>query len=150
MKCTLSRSFKHSPIIWTAFLRSSSEMINGGAKRMLKSSLVWTTLIHRKVTYMLTCVGLANKPLLFNNKQSCQAVLPFRLFDSSMTTAFRRPRPRTVLTNGELMASMEDRKTLPRRSARAARSSSTRTCNAVMATAQPSGFLDKVTHIPIK
>ena len=59
-----------------------------------------------------------------------------------MTMAFKSPRPRTSLTSGELIARMAERNFSPRMFARSARFSSVRTERAVMATAQPSGFLD--------
>jgi hypothetical protein len=42
---------------------------------------------------MFTWVGLANRPLDLSNKQSSHALLSD--FDSSMTIAFSKPRPRT-------------------------------------------------------
>jgi len=95
----------------------------------------------RSKTHMLLWVGLAKTPQLFNNKQSCQAVLPLVLFFSSMTTAFNKPRPRTHSTNGEFRALIPERKTSPNLMARSANFSSMRTSRAVIATAHPSGLL---------
>lgn len=93
---------------------------------------------------MLLWVGLARTPWLFNNKQSCHAVLPLTLFFSSMTTAFNKPRPRTHSTNGEFKARIPERKTSPNLMARSANFSSTRTSRAVIATAHPSGLLERL------
>jgi hypothetical protein len=94
----------------------------------------------KAVEGILTCVGLARRPLLFIRRQNCQAERPFVLLPSSKTTALSSPRPRTSLTSGEPIALISSRKILPSRSARLARSSSTRTSSAAMATAQPSGL----------
>lgn len=92
-------------------------------------------------TYILTCVGLASTPRLFNKRQNCQADLLRTLCDSSMITAFRRPRPRTSFTSGDFKSLIAVRNFSPRMSARFARSSSTNTDKAVIATAQPRGLL---------
>jgi hypothetical protein len=92
-------------------------------------------------SHMLTWVGFASKPLLFNKRQNCQAVLPRTLFDSSITTAFNNPRPLTSLTSGELNARISERNLSPRASARSDRRSSIRMSRAVVAMAHPNGFL---------
>ena len=92
-------------------------------------------------TNILTCVGFAKTPLLFNSKQNCHAVLPLTLFFSLMTTAFNNPLPRTSATSGLLNARIDERKYSPNLIERSARRSSTRTERAVRATAQPSGLL---------
>lgn len=51
---------------------------------------------------MFRWVGFASTPLSFIKRQSCHAVRPFLLLVSSMTTAFKSPRPRTSLTRGVL------------------------------------------------
>ena len=91
---------------------------------------------------MLTCVGFAKTPRLFNSKQNCHAVLPLTLFFSLMTTAFNNPLPRTSATSGLLNARIDERKYSPSLKERSARRSSTRTERAVRATAQPSGLLE--------
>jgi hypothetical protein len=95
----------------------------------------------KKDTDILTCVGFAKTPLLFNSKQNCHAVLPLRLFFSLITTAFNNPLPRTSPTSGLFNALMDERKYSPSLKERSARRSSTRTERAVRATAQPSGLL---------
>jgi len=92
-------------------------------------------------SYMLTWVGFASTPLLFNRRQNCQAVLPRLLFDSSITTAFNNPRPLTSLTSGELNARIPERNFSPRTSARSDRRSSIRMSRAVVAMAHPNGLL---------
>lgn len=139
---TRSRSFRQDSMTLIAFISSSSEITNGGANRMLVSpSTPSQNTPSIMATHILTCVGFANTPRLISNKQNCHALLPFVLFVSSMTTAFNSPRPRTHATRGELRLRMEVRKSSPRRKARAESCSSTRTSRAVMATAQPRGFL---------
>ena len=91
--------------------------------------------------HMLTWVGFASKPLLFNKRQNCQAVLPRLLFDSSITTAFNNPRPLTSLTSGELNARTPERNISPRTSAHSDRRSSIRISRAVVAMAHPNEFL---------
>ena len=95
----------------------------------------------RMKPYILTWVGFASTPLLFNKRQNCQAVRPRLLFDSSITTAFNNPRPLTSLTSGELNARIPERNFSPRTSARSDRRSSIRISRAVVAIAHPNGFL---------
>ena len=95
----------------------------------------------RMKQYMLTWVGFASRPLLFNKRQNCQAVRPRLLFDSSITTAFNNPRPLTSLTSGELNARIPERNLSPRTSARSDKRSSMRMSRAVVAMAHPNGFL---------
>ena len=115
---------------------------------MLLQSFVIVSNIPRhfldKDTYIFTWVGLASTPRLLSSKQNCHAVRPRELVLSSITTALNSPRPRTSLTRGECSARISFRNCSPSRSARSARPSSTSTSNAVIATAQPSGFLSKV------
>ena len=95
----------------------------------------------QRSTNILTCVGFAKTPLLFKSKQNCHAVLPLRLFVSSITTAFNNPLPRTSATSGLLNPRTVERKYSPSLKERSARRSSTRTERAVTATAQPRGLL---------
>lgn len=95
-------------------------------------------------SYMLTWVGFASTPLLFNKRQNCHAVLPRLLFDSSITTAFNSPRPLTSLTRGALNARIPERNFSPRSSARSDRRSSMRMSRAVVAMAHPNGFLQGI------
>ncbi len=90
---------------------------------------------------MFTCVGFASTPRLLSKRHSCHAVRPFELTCSSMTMAFSSPRPRTVLTKGELIARIAERNCSPRASARCASFSSTKTSSADIATAHPRGLL---------
>jgi hypothetical protein len=92
-------------------------------------------------SYTLTWVGFASTPLSFNKRQSCLAVLPRVLFDSSTTTAFNKPRPLTSLTSGEFNARTSERNFSPRTSARSDNCSSRRTSSAVVATAHANEFL---------
>ena len=109
-------------------------------KRPIRNRKTTVTKVKRK-TYMLTCVGFAKTPRLFNSKQNCHAVLLLRLFFSLITTAFNNPLPRTSATSGLLNARMDERKYSPKLRERSARRSSTRTERAVRATAQPRGLL---------
>ncbi len=141
---TSSRSHRACLIISMAFWRSSSEMTNGGENRILRKiqdSSVVLSLLDFTNAYVLTCVGLASTPRLLRRRQSCHAVRPRLLADSSMTTALNNPRPRTSLTSGERNALMPLRNCSPSLCARSESRSSTSTSNAVIATAQPSGFL---------
>ena len=149
---TWSKSRRHSPMIFTASFISSSEMTSGGAKRTLKKRKAKKDDQKlqqerknkaKKDTNILTCVGFAKTPRLFNSKQNCHAVLPLTLFFSLMTTAFNNPLPRTSVTSGLLNARIDERKYSPSLKERSARRSSTRTERAVRATAQPSGLLQK-------
>jgi len=85
--------------------------------------------------------GLGQHPRLLSSKQNCHAERPRELALSSITMALNSPRPRTSLTRGDRSARMSFRNCSPSRVARSARPSSTRTSSAVIATAQPSGFL---------
>ena len=138
-------------MIFTASFISSSEMTSGGAKRTLKKRKAKKDDQKlqqerknkaKKDTNILTCVGFAKTPRLFNSKQNCHAVLPLTLFFSLITTAFNNPLPRTSATSGLLNARIDERKYSPSLKERSARRSSTRTERAVRATAQPSGLLE--------
>lgn len=132
-------------IIRTDFASSSSEITSGGANRILphtiKISHNQIDFRNYSITYMFTCVGLANTPRLFRSKQNCHAVRPRLLFSSSITIAFKSPRPLTSFTNGELMARTDERNCSPRTCARSAKFSSNNTLRAVIATAHPRGLL---------
>lgn len=124
-----------------AFRRSSSRITNGGAKRTLPSEKVGVNRRTKdQVTYMLQWVGFARTPRLLSSRQNCHAVRPLQLFSSSMTTALRRPLPRTSLTKGEFNARIPARNISPRYCARSASFSSTRTRSDVIATAHPRGL----------
>lgn len=71
-------SFNVSSIILAPSNNSCSVITNGGANRI-----------------MLTCVGFANSPRDLRTRHTSQAVLSDLL--SSITIAFKRPRPRTKL-----------------------------------------------------
>ena len=114
-------------------------------KEQHKNNLKLQTQGKNEKTNILMCVGFAKTPLLFKSKQNCQAVLPLRLFASSITTAFNNPLPRTSATSGLLSLRMAERKYSPSLNERSARRSSTRTESAVMDTAQPRGLLQKKT-----
>lgn len=123
---TLSRSFKHCPMILIDLSKSSSVITSGGAKRILRGmkSEVGPESYMLKKTYILTWVGLASTPRLLSNRQNCQAVRPRTLLLSSITTAFNNPFPLTHATSGWLKARIWDRKCSPSRVALAARCSS--------------------------
>src|SRR6267154_2066508 len=148
---TLSRSISACRITSMHFWRSSSEMTNGGENRMLFKEngtkfLSWLAYSGNRScthTYMFTWVGLASTPRLLSSKQNCHAVRARELALSSSTMALNSPRPRTSLTRGERSARISFRHRPPSRVARSARPSSIRTSSAVIATAQPSGFLFK-------
>lgn len=143
-------------MILTAFLISSSDMTKGGANRILhhqQSPLDLHLFIPLRRfseigsdAYILTCVGLANSPLLFINKHNCQAVLPFFDFVSSITTPLNSPLPLMIFMNGEFSFFNSDLKISPRRCDLSARSSRMRTSRAVMATAHPRGFLIRISY----
>ena len=93
---------------------------------------------------MVSClVGLASNPFFFKFRQTSQAVNPFM---GSISTAFSRPFPLTVLTIGlfVFISSIFARKIFPIRWALSARFSSTKTWREAIPTAQARGFPPKV------
>lgn len=140
---TKSSSSSAFPMILMLSKRSVSSMTSGGANRILDgyralAGSCWRVYMR---PHILTWVGFESTPMLFKMRQSCQAVLPRLLFDSSMTTAFSNPRPLTSLTRGEFNARIPRRNFSPRSSARSDKRSSIRMSSAVVATAHPKGFL---------
>ncbi len=115
-------------------------------------------------THMLTCVGLASNlslasswypevsiahPFDFINKHNCHAVLPFLEAVSSMTTPLNNPRPRMILMKGLLRSFNPCLKISPSLADRSAKFSLTNTSKAVIATAQPRGFLESVESVAL-
>mmetsp|Transcript_29149 Transcript_29149/g.93084 ORF Transcript_29149/g.93084 Transcript_29149/m.93084 type:complete len:336 (-) Transcript_29149:660-1667(-) len=109
--------------------RSSSSIVIGGARRITFS-----------------CVGFASTPLSLRAMQTSYAVTPPALA-GLMTTALRRPRPRTASIRpgaSPLSSSRTSMTLLPSRSARSGSLSSTTTPRAARATAEERGLPPKV------